>query len=129
LTDRQLVDMITATPAQIAGVDDVVGAIREGLYADLLIISGDRNDPYHALTRARAGDVQLVLISGQPVFGAPIFMEAFWKLSELSGIDVEGTPKMVRLADLSLSFSDLTAKLQAALESQGTNLAPLTEYP
>jgi len=127
LTDQQLVEMVTATPAQIAGIDDEVGVIREGLFADLLIISGDRNNPYRALIQAQAGDVQLVLIGGQPLYGAPTLMQMFWKASELNKVLIDGNPKMIRMPNSSMSISDLIAALQGALLSQGTSLAPLTE--
>src|SRR5215212_7596525 len=45
LTDEQLVAMVTTIPAQMAGIDDAVGAIRAGLRADLLVIAGDRAHP------------------------------------------------------------------------------------
>ena len=125
LTDQQLVDMVTTTAAQIAGIDDEVGAVQEGLYADLLIIRGNREDPYRALIQAQAGDVQLVLIGGQPIYGAPAFMEMFWTAPELDQVNVDSQPKMVRLPQG--RFSELASELQSVLASQGTSLAPLTE--
>jgi len=127
LTDEQLVDMVTSIPAQVAGIDDEAGSIREGLFADLLVISGDRADPYRALVQAEPGDVQLVLIGGQPIYGARGFMESFWGPAGLSQVIVEGDPKLIRMPDSSMSFDELASELQAAMASQNTQLAPLTE--
>ena len=125
LTDKQLVMMVTTIPARIAGIDDEVGTIQEGLYADLIVISGNRNDPYQALIQAQAGDVQLILIGGQPIYGTPNFMEFFWHRSELNEISVDGTLKMVQMPNSSMNISELESKLQAILASQGTDLAPI----
>jgi 5-methylthioadenosine/S-adenosylhomocysteine deaminase len=125
LTDQQLVMMITSIPAEIAGIDDKVGTLQTGLYADLLVIFGDRNDPNRALIQAQAGDVQLVFIGGQPIYGAPNFMESFWNISELNEVNVDGVTKMVKMPNSAMSISDLISKLQAALASQGINLAPI----
>jgi hypothetical protein len=127
LTDQQLVMMVTAIPAQLAGIDDEVGAIRAGLYADLLVISGDRTDPYRALVEAQPGDVQLVLIGGQAVYGEPALMSAFWKPSRLNELVAGGVKKVVVMPNPSTHFNDLTSRLQAAIASQGSALAPLTE--
>ncbi len=129
LTDEQLVKMVTLIPAQIAGIDDEVGTIREGLYADLLVISGDRDHPYGALIQAQTGDVQLVVIGGQPIFGAPALMETFWNASELSQMEIAGKPRMVRMPNPSVNFSDLESRLQTDLAAQGISLAPVIESP
>ena len=125
LTDQQLVRMVTALPAQIAGIDDQAGAIQPGLFADLLVISGDRADPYHALIQAQPADVQLVLIGGQPLYGAPGLMASFWKSSDLNALTVDGQPKMVKMPASAANLNDLETKLQSALAAQGASLAPL----
>jgi 5-methylthioadenosine/S-adenosylhomocysteine deaminase len=133
LTEEQLVEMVTTIPARIAGIDDEVGAIRAGLRADLLVISGDHNDrndrksPYQALIDAQASDVQLVLIGGQPVVGARDIMRSYWNPLDLSEFSVDGMPKAIRLPNSSSSLSDLVTRLQTALITRGTELAPLTE--
>jgi cytosine/adenosine deaminase-related metal-dependent hydrolase len=125
LSDEQLVSMVTSIPAQIAGIDDQVGAIRPGLYADLLVISGDRDHPYRALIEARPADVQLVMIGGRSIYGAPDFMEAIWSAAGLSRVIVDGNPKLIRMP--AQDFEELASELQAAMASQNTELAPLTE--
>jgi 5-methylthioadenosine/S-adenosylhomocysteine deaminase len=75
LTDRQLVDTVTSIPAGMAGIDDEVGAIRPGLRADLLVISGDHDAALRAAIDAGPDDVQLILIEDVALYGAQMVME------------------------------------------------------
>ena len=127
LTDRQLVDMATSTPAHIAGVDDEVGAIRVGLRADLLVINGDHNNPYRAVIDATAADVELVFINGVPIYGDRIFMKHFWDQSELEEIDLPEAIKTLATPAANILVSNIESRLRSALQSEGTSLAPLTE--
>lgn len=127
LTDRQLVDMVTSTPAHIAGVDDQVGAISVGLRADILVISGDHNKPYRAVIDATAADVALVFINGVPLYGDRTFMKHFWVENELEEIKLSGSTKTLSTPAVNLSVANIAKKLQLALQAEGTSLAPLTE--
>jgi hypothetical protein len=123
LSDQQLVEMVTKNPAIIAGISEYVGSIREGLFADLLIIDGNPSQPYRSLIEADAGDVKLVLIGGVPLYGSLDFMEQFWASDEFISFDMNGQIKAI----LSMDFIPLADKLKAALSSEGIELAPLTE--
>ena len=127
LSDQQLVDMVTSTPARIAGIDDEVGAIQPGLRADLLVISGDHNNPYRALIEATPGDVQLVMIGGVPVYGDANDMNSLWADADLQQIQVGDVHKVLATPVANFSFADVVNRLRTALEAQGTSLAPLTE--
>jgi 5-methylthioadenosine/S-adenosylhomocysteine deaminase len=69
--------MSTSIPAQIAHVDDKVGSLTKGLYADLFVVTGDPNDPYSVLAAAMPQDVQLVLVGGVPLYGSAALMKGF----------------------------------------------------
>ena len=69
LSEKQLFEMATVTPARIAHIDDKVGALIEGNYADLFLLHGDASDPYRALAHAKPQDTTLVLVGGQPIYG------------------------------------------------------------
>jgi hypothetical protein len=127
LTAQQLVEMVTINAAQIAGIEDEVGSIRPGLRADLLVIEGDHNNSYHALVGATAADVQLVLIDGVAVFGAPHYMLQFWSAEELETLEIDDTIKMIHMSADGKTFASVMARLQTALASQGVSLAPITE--
>jgi len=123
LSDQQLVEMVTTTPAIIAGISEFVGSISEGLFADLLIIDGNPEQPYRSLIEADASDVKLVLIDGVPLYGSLDFMEQFWAMEELSTFDIIGNAKAI----LSPTLLSLVDSLKTALSSEGIEIAPLIE--
>ena len=55
-------------------VEDKIGAIRKGLYADLLVIRSKGKDPYQALLHSDPTDVRLVIVGGAPLYGDPDLM-------------------------------------------------------
>jgi len=131
LTDRQLVDMVTFVPAHVAGVDDEVGAIRPGLRADLLVIGreddDDDADPYRVVVDASPADVRLVLIAGMPLYGDRALTERFWDPSDLEEIALPGAPKTLATPVAGIIVAQMAARLQAALQAEGTSLASLIE--
>jgi 5-methylthioadenosine/S-adenosylhomocysteine deaminase len=129
LSDRQLVEMATSAAARAVGVHDEVGTIAPGLRADLLVVSGDLNDPFGAVIDADAGDVQLVMIAGVPLYGARGLMAPFWAQGDLEKLTLPGTSKVLASPAAGISISQVAARLSAALLARGTSLAPLTESP
>jgi 5-methylthioadenosine/S-adenosylhomocysteine deaminase len=127
LTDRQLVEMATSAAAHAVGVHDEVGTLAPGLRADLLVVSGDLNDPYGAVVGATAGDVQLVMIGGVPLYGARGLLAPFWAQGDLEKIALPGAPKVLASPAAGIAVSQVAARLTAALLAHGTFLAPLTE--
>ena len=127
LTDRQLVDMATSVAARAVGIHDEVGTIAPGLRADLLVVSGDLNDPLRAVIDAAAGDVQLVLIGGIPLYGARGLMAPFWAQGDLEKIALPDASKALASPAAGIVASQVAARLAAALLGQGASLAPLTE--
>ncbi|MEO8393170.1 MAG: amidohydrolase family protein [Chloroflexota bacterium] len=127
LTDQQLVAMVTSVPAAMVGIDDKVGAIRQGAYADLVVISGDAADPYGAFVQSSAQNVQLVLINGTPIYGDPDLMAHFWTTSDLVSMSVLGAAKMLRMPQAGDSFDALQQRLSGALSAQNSPLAPIAE--
>ncbi len=127
VTDRQLLDMVTSTPARIAGIDDEVGAIRAGLRADLLVIDGDDDDPYRAVIDAEPADVRLVLIEGVPMYGARPAMASFWESADLEVISLPDEEKALAAPAALVDVPAIAARLATALKAEGTSLAPLAE--
>lgn len=127
LSDQQLVEMVTSIPAQIAGIDDEIGSIQPALRADLLVISGEDDNPYRALIKAKPEDIQLVLIDGVPVYGNANDMSSFWNESNLEQIQIGDGYKMLATPAVNFSFANVINQLRTALEAQGTSLAPLME--
>ena len=75
----ELVEMVTVNPARSLGWESRTGRLREGLAADLLVISASpsaKNMPYDALIAAGEADVRLVMVGGDALYGDPDVMQA-----------------------------------------------------
>jgi 5-methylthioadenosine/S-adenosylhomocysteine deaminase len=127
LSDRDLVEMVTRIPAEMVGIADKVGSIREGLYADLLVISGKHSNPYRALIQARPADVELVMIGGAALYGSPETIKKLWADKDLEDIVVGGEKSKLRTPSPADSFRGTESRLQEALRQHGVALAPLVE--
>ena len=73
-TDRDLVAMATRDAASILGWQNVLGSLRPGARADMIVADGTAGDPYEALVRAAETDLSLVMINGVPRFGTTSLM-------------------------------------------------------
>jgi 5-methylthioadenosine/S-adenosylhomocysteine deaminase len=129
LSSRQLVDMVTSVPAHAAGIDDEVGALQAGLRADLIVLRGDATNPYGSVVRARARDVQLVVIDGVPLYGDLALMQKFWPAGDLEPIAIGKSTKMLAISAAGVSPFGLGTGLRPLLEAEGTSLAPLAGEP
>jgi hypothetical protein len=69
LTPRDVWTMMTLNAARAVHVDEVVGAIRPGLAADLILVGGRGRDPYATVIGARPQDLLLVLRGGKALAG------------------------------------------------------------
>ena len=96
-----LARMVTCNPAFALGLDDKIGRVRTGLYADLMVVersSVDPSDPYRALLNATERDVKLVLVGGVPYHGDRAIMERL-KPNDFELITVGGSAKAIDLTD------------------------------
>ena len=64
LPAADLVRLVTAGAAEVAGLADHLGALRPGRPADILVLERHHVDPYENVTRADPSWVELVLIGG-----------------------------------------------------------------
>lgn len=126
LTDRELFQMSTVMPARIARIDDKVGTIETGHYADLFVLKGDAAQPFTTLANAQPQDVQLVLIGGVPLFGSEKLMSRFNVTSE--AVDVCGASMRLNSAAFAdNTFAAVQHRLEGDLKEYGIPLAPLAE--
>src|SRR4029079_1120037 len=51
-SNQQWFDMATSIPARIARIDDKVGSIQPGLFADMFLLHGDATHPFDALVES-----------------------------------------------------------------------------
>ena len=76
-SNQQLFEMATSIPARIAGIDDRVGTIQPGLFADLFLLHGDATKPFDSLVQSKPQDVSLVVVNGVPIYGDATLMSKF----------------------------------------------------
>jgi 5-methylthioadenosine/S-adenosylhomocysteine deaminase len=126
----QMVAMATSIPARLARLSDRIGVLAPGLFADFIVMRGDRANPYAAVTQATPADIQLVVIGGQAVYGDPEVMATLRPDTALERIDVCGVPKALYLGDSAAAarheaFADIQRALNAALARSGTQIGPI----
>jgi 5-methylthioadenosine/S-adenosylhomocysteine deaminase len=73
---RDLVHMVTAGAAHIAGLDDKLGSLAAGRPADILVLERHTDDPYENVCLADPSWVDLVLIGGDLAYGRADWIRA-----------------------------------------------------
>jgi 5-methylthioadenosine/S-adenosylhomocysteine deaminase len=76
VTSRELVHMVTAGAAALAGLGDHLGALAPGRPADLLVLERHVADPYDNVCLADPSWVELVLIGGDLTYGRAAWISA-----------------------------------------------------
>lgn len=96
VTDEQLVRMATLNPAIAYGLDAHIGSIAAGKAADLIVVKKQAKvTAYRSLIDARPGDVYLVTVSGDPLFGTQGAMDQLGKAGDYEIIDACGEPRAI----------------------------------
>jgi cytosine/adenosine deaminase-related metal-dependent hydrolase len=79
-SSRQLVEMASSVPARVARIDDKVGTLAPGMYADFFLVTtqpdGPASDFYDAILVKPIADIDLVVIDGIPVYGDPAMLKS-----------------------------------------------------
>jgi imidazolonepropionase-like amidohydrolase len=76
-SDREIVTMATINAARMLKWEGALGSLEAGKRADLLVVDGQKGDPYDRLIDARETSVSLVVIDGVPRYGATRLMAKF----------------------------------------------------
>ncbi|MGX8909869.1 amidohydrolase family protein [Streptomyces netropsis] len=74
-TDRDLVDMATRNPAVMLRWEGVLGSLRAGARADVIVVDEAGGDAYSTLIDARDSDLSLVVIAGHARYGTRALMD------------------------------------------------------
>lgn len=106
-SDFNLIEMVTTNPAKMCGWESKVGKIKEGYYADLLVIDkyNDEFDPYRSLINAIDFDVKLVIVDGDPLYGILEYMELL-KHDDFEIINFDGWPRAIDITKDSVYLGD-----------------------
>jgi len=126
---RQLVEMASAVPARVARIDDKVGTIAAGMYADFFLLKPSTGNPYEQILSGNiAGSIDLVVINGVPVYGEPAMLKSLKLKTE--PLQLCGTEKALNLDALpNGSFTAVQGRLSAKLKAIGSELGPLDSCP
>ena len=132
LSDQELVEMVTVKPAAMLGMEDKIGSLAPGHYADLLIIGGnhlDLDNPYKSLIEATEKDISLVMVDGEPLYGDRALLSQMGK-PDHETITVCGVEKglNIRRPDLPFAtqvYSEIDKHLREKMAAHGAVLAHL----
>lgn len=125
LKAEQLVAMATSIPAKLARIDDKIGRLARGLYADILVIRPRGRTPYESVATATPADVQLIMIGGQPIYGDYELLEKLVPATSLAKLIVCGAAKGVNFSGITASWEDIQTKLDSTLRRHGTTLSSI----
>jgi cytosine/adenosine deaminase-related metal-dependent hydrolase len=137
ITDEELVQMVTIHPAIAFGMDQELGSLEVGKYADFMIIkkplkTATQPTPsaYRALIDAKPNDVVLVAIAGDTLFGTEPLLEMFGKHGDFEVIDVCGERRGI---DVTVGANDVTrgtetfSDIEAKLKGVNPKLTPIID--
>ena len=135
-SDKDLVGMSTRYPAQLAGLEDKIGSLAPGFYADILVLQSNEKNPYSAIVHARPSEVRLVVIGGEPVYGNPELMKDLVPKDQLQILAVCNERQSLYFGSetklqgkIPETWNHVQDRLEQALHEWGTHLAPLAECP
>lgn len=97
LNDRTILYMITKNPAKAFRIDDKVGYIKPGYFADITIFRINK-DPFSSIINAWFNDIELVFINGIPRYGFYYYRDLFDKFSNIvdySKVVIDGKERII----------------------------------
>lgn len=126
IDDQTMFRMVTSNPADTLGMQDKIGRIAPGLYADLVVIRGDTANPYRALIDASPVDVLATFVSGEPLYGELRLLDALGKAGQYQTIPAELACGEERGIDVQLEDSAIVGgrdTLDAVIQTLETDTA------
>jgi 5-methylthioadenosine/S-adenosylhomocysteine deaminase len=127
LAPRRLVEMVTSTAAEIAGLAGQLGSLEAGRPADVVVLERRREDPYESVVAADPSWVQLVMIDGDLAYGRADWLTELVDPADrgrLEPVLAWGTPML-----LDTSFRALPASPQLPPTMAQLRAALITHYP
>ena len=128
LSFEDLIRMVTLNPALILGFEGVIGMVREGFVADLVVFRRKDPDPFRSISLSSPEDVALVMVAGDPLYGDRELMERLGKKNDNELLSVGGVLKGLdvtivdpEVAGSEDSFKDIYNRIKGAYP----DLAPL----
>ena len=76
LSNKTLIQMLTTSAAKAMFLDDR-GSLEEGKLADILVIDGNKKNPYTSIANMDFLDIMLVVVGGRPKYADANFIQLF----------------------------------------------------
>jgi 5-methylthioadenosine/S-adenosylhomocysteine deaminase len=96
ITAPDLVHMVTAGGARIAGLEPFLGRLGAGRPADILVLERRQEDPYESVCQANRGSVELVVIAGRLLYGRDEWFSTLAPQSDVQdGLHLHATGELV----------------------------------
>ncbi len=108
-SDYNLVEMVTTNAAEACGWENLVGKIKAGFHADLLVLNefNGTYSPYRTLIEAIDFDVKLVIVEGNPLYGVNEIFTVL-KPGDYEFIDFGGWNRSLDVTDGGVNKGDQT---------------------
>ncbi len=110
LTPEYMVDMVTFNPAMALHLEDKIGVLKAGWYADVTVLDKLGDDPHRNVIEARPENVQLVFVGGKPLYGDAAAM-ALMEPEYCEPLDVCGRDKTICVKDVESDAPDANQTL------------------
>ncbi|MFO0679478.1 MAG: amidohydrolase family protein [Polyangiaceae bacterium] len=120
---KDLVAMVTTTPARVLALEGTIGVIQKGALADIAVFGGDVTRPYESVVAASPKEVRLVLVGGTVLYGdmALLGSAATNAKAPCEKLDVCGREKFVCVSTgeavnkFDQTFAEIESRLEEAL--------------
>ena len=128
---RRLVDMVTSEAAEVAGLADKLGRLREGRPADLVVFERRLDDPYENVLDAEPAWVDLVMIDGDMPYGREDWLETLTDPADrerLEPLIAWGKRMLLDTSHTSAAATDPTVRLEelrSALTDEYPQVGPI----
>lgn len=126
ISDKDLVEMATVNAAKALRLEKVIGQVAPGFQADLMLVAKPREgsivkDPYSTLVSSTQADVNLVLVSGDAIYGEPdLLADISKKWGDLS--EPELLPRSSANCNFKKAFRNLNVTpLDVAIDKEGVS--------
>ena len=123
-TERDLVTMATSNAAALVGLEGEIGSLVQGAAADIIVVRSRGKDGYWTLTHSTPGDLRLVILGGEAMYGDPALVE---QISDGKGERVEVCQVAKSVVLRGPTFASTEGVLDRELQQSGRRLAPLAE--
>ena len=112
--------MATHNAAYAAGIDDVVGQLVEGFYADLTLLrKGEGLEAYDVAVNAAVDDVALVWLDGKPIFAESEIARQMGLDSGCVALTAEDKVMCADFAAAGISWEDIVTLTADAVPMNG----------